>query len=64
MALAALIEERDLVAHFGDLYKNYMRNVPRYIPRLGMVALNESTAPTPATPIPVTPSSPEASALH
>lgn len=34
MGVAALIEERDLVAHFGDRYRSYQRRVPRYIPRL------------------------------
>jgi protein-S-isoprenylcysteine O-methyltransferase Ste14 len=33
MALATLIEERDLVAHFGDQYESYRRHVPRFIPR-------------------------------
>jgi protein-S-isoprenylcysteine O-methyltransferase Ste14 len=35
MALAALIEERDLIAHFGHQYVDYMRRVPRYLPGLG-----------------------------
>jgi protein-S-isoprenylcysteine O-methyltransferase Ste14 len=35
MALATVFEERDLVAHFGDLYEDYRRRVPRFIPRLG-----------------------------
>lgn len=34
MALAALIEERDLIAHFGQQYVDYMRRVPRYVPGL------------------------------
>jgi len=34
MGLAALVEERDLVAHFGQQYEDYRRNVPRYVPRL------------------------------
>lgn len=34
MGLAALVEERDLLAHFGDQYENYRRTVPRYLPRL------------------------------
>ena len=38
MALAALIEERDLVTHFGGQYEEYRRNVPRYVPRLGRIA--------------------------
>jgi protein-S-isoprenylcysteine O-methyltransferase Ste14 len=35
MAVAAVIEEHDLVNHFGDAYREYQRRVPRYIPRLG-----------------------------
>ncbi|HYO25109.1 MAG TPA: isoprenylcysteine carboxylmethyltransferase family protein [Lacipirellulaceae bacterium] len=35
MALAAIVEERDLVAHFGSVYEEYRRTVPRYLPRLG-----------------------------
>jgi methanethiol S-methyltransferase len=35
MAVAALIEERDLVTYFGRQYQDYMRAVPRYVPRLG-----------------------------
>jgi protein-S-isoprenylcysteine O-methyltransferase Ste14 len=35
MALAALIEERDLIAHFGHQYLDYMHRVPRYVPGLG-----------------------------
>lgn len=34
MAAAALIEERDLLAHFGQQYENYRQSVPRYLPRL------------------------------
>jgi protein-S-isoprenylcysteine O-methyltransferase Ste14 len=43
MAAAALVEERDLVAHFGKLYDDYRRTTPRYIPRLGLVRLGEAT---------------------
>ena len=38
MALAALIEERDLIAHFGHVYQDYARRVPRYFPRLKSAA--------------------------
>jgi protein-S-isoprenylcysteine O-methyltransferase Ste14 len=42
MVIAARIEERDLVNHFGDTYRAYQRRVPRYIPRFGEG--NESVA--------------------
>jgi protein-S-isoprenylcysteine O-methyltransferase Ste14 len=32
MGLAALIEERDLIAHFGRQYEEYRRKVPMFIP--------------------------------
>jgi methanethiol S-methyltransferase len=44
MALAALVEERDLVSYFGRQYEDYMRAVPRYVPRLGRVAANTEGA--------------------
>ncbi len=34
MALAAHVEERDLVAHFGSEYDEYRRRVPMFVPRL------------------------------
>jgi methanethiol S-methyltransferase len=33
MCVAALIEERDLIAHFGRQYEEYRRRVPMFIPR-------------------------------
>ena len=33
--LIVLIEERELVARFGDEYEEYRARVPRYVPRLG-----------------------------
>jgi protein-S-isoprenylcysteine O-methyltransferase Ste14 len=32
MGVAALIEERDLIAHFGRQYEEYRRHVPMFIP--------------------------------
>ena len=34
MGLAALVEERDLVAYFGRHYEDYRQRVPRYVPRM------------------------------
>jgi protein-S-isoprenylcysteine O-methyltransferase Ste14 len=34
MGLAAFIEERDLVEHFGLQYEDYQRRVPMFMPRL------------------------------
>ena len=43
MMLAAIVEERDLVNHFGQKYKDYRRRVPMFVPRL-MVAATASQA--------------------
>jgi protein-S-isoprenylcysteine O-methyltransferase Ste14 len=37
MVVAAMIEERDLVAHFGEVYEGYQRRVPMFLPRLRAV---------------------------
>lgn len=34
MGLAATVEERDLVGHFGQRYEEYRRRVPMFVPRL------------------------------
>jgi methanethiol S-methyltransferase len=33
MVLATVVEERDLIAHFGQQYLAYRREVPRFVPR-------------------------------
>jgi protein-S-isoprenylcysteine O-methyltransferase Ste14 len=33
--LAVLVEERDLVAHFGERYRRYQQSTPRYLPTPG-----------------------------
>lgn len=38
MAIAAKFEERDLVEHFGQQYRDYQARVPAYIPRLAVAA--------------------------
>lgn len=40
MAAAAVVEERDLVAHFGQSYEDYRRRVPMFVPQLKPFAVN------------------------
>jgi protein-S-isoprenylcysteine O-methyltransferase Ste14 len=35
MVIGMLVEERDLLAHFGRQYETYVQNVPRFIPSVG-----------------------------
>jgi protein-S-isoprenylcysteine O-methyltransferase Ste14 len=46
MAIAAIIEERDLVAHYGATYRAYQRSVPKFIPRLGEANVLTGELPT------------------
>ena len=45
MMAAALVEERDLIAHFGHQYVDYCRSIPRYLPRLGKRATPQNKSP-------------------
>ena len=38
MVAASKVEERDLVAHFGNQYEDYRRRVPAFIPLMGKIA--------------------------
>jgi protein-S-isoprenylcysteine O-methyltransferase Ste14 len=53
MAAAAILEERDLVAHFGHLYDDYRRRVPMFVPKIGRAAIRRAEigpdAPAPET---------------
>jgi protein-S-isoprenylcysteine O-methyltransferase Ste14 len=36
MMLAAIVEERDLIVHFGQLYEDYRLRVPMFVPKLSV----------------------------
>jgi methanethiol S-methyltransferase len=42
MVVAAIFEERDLIAHFGEQYSSYRRQVPMFIPRWKIQASTRS----------------------
>jgi protein-S-isoprenylcysteine O-methyltransferase Ste14 len=44
MMLAAVIEERDLVGHFGRAYREYQKQVPMFVPRIGRLPQPASEA--------------------
>jgi protein-S-isoprenylcysteine O-methyltransferase Ste14 len=52
MAIAALIEERDLVSYFGDAYRAYQRHVPMFVPRLGRVGGIQANGVGTSAPLP------------
>ena len=39
MMLAAIVEERDSVNHFGQSYQDYRRRVPMFVPRFKVAAI-------------------------
>ena len=48
MGLAAVFEERDLVAYFGKQYEEYQRRVPMFVPRLTPAPTAPQAATEPA----------------
>jgi multidrug efflux pump subunit AcrB len=43
--VAAMIEERDLISHFGRQYQDYRRRVPMFVPRLNPLSVGMSETP-------------------
>jgi methanethiol S-methyltransferase len=48
MGLAALVEERDLIAHFGKQYQHYRQTVPMFIPSWSKPRAAETQSVAPA----------------
>jgi protein-S-isoprenylcysteine O-methyltransferase Ste14 len=48
MVLAAHVEERDLVGHYGKLYREYQKKVPMFLPRW-LRGTNETESSVPET---------------
>lgn len=44
--IATQLEERDLIAHFGDVYRDYRRRVPAFLP----LPRRRGSPPAPAKP--------------
>ncbi|MBX7164757.1 MAG: isoprenylcysteine carboxylmethyltransferase family protein [Pirellulales bacterium] len=51
MALAAVVEERDLVSHFSHQYEDYRRRVPMFVPRLKPIAASAANRMAPGIPV-------------
>lgn len=53
MGLAAIVEERDLIAHFGEKYAEYRKHVPMFLPRLTVARPgNRSDRESTSKPVP------------
>ena len=49
MLVAVVFEERDLIVHFGEHYRSYCRNVPRFFPRMKKIAFEDGNVSHRAT---------------
>lgn len=49
--IAVQLEERDLVAHFGDTYRRYKAQTPAFIPMRRAARVPIESAPTPSQPV-------------